>query len=93
MIKQKKTELIYLRALICISIVLIHLITTYTNDLQESDIEQLKLTFYVQNILIFATPSFIILSQLLTTLNYKKVTLSYLLTRFKYIFIPYLIMG
>lgn len=93
MVRQKKTELIYLRALICISIVLIHLITTYTNDLQEDDIEQLKLTFYVQNILIFATPSFIILSQLLTTLNYKKVTLSYLLTRFKYIFIPYLIMG
>lgn len=90
---KRKNELIYLRTLICISIVLIHLITVYTNDLQDNDLEQLKLTFYFQSILVFATPSFIILSQLLTTLNYDKLTLKYLFTRFKYIFIPYLAVG
>lgn len=93
MSKQKKTELIYLRAIICITIVMIHLITMYTNDLQDSDVAQLKLTFYIQNLLIFATPSFIILSQLLTTLNYNKINVSYLITRFKYILIPYLVLG
>ncbi|GGH52026.1 putative poly-beta-1,6-N-acetyl-D-glucosamine export protein [Phocicoccus schoeneichii] len=93
MSKQKKPELIYLRTFICIAIVLIHLITTYTNDLQDSDVDQLKLTFFIQNLLIFATPSFIILSQLLTTLNYKEINFNYLITRFKYILVPYLIMG
>ena len=93
MMKQNKTELIYLRTFICMLIVLIHIITNYTNDLHSSDLNQLKLTFYIQNIIIFATPSFIILSQLLTTLNYKQVTFRYLVSRFKYIFLPYLALG
>ena len=32
----------------------------------------LVLQFYIRNIVIFGTPCFIILSQLLTTLNYQK---------------------
>lgn len=88
-----KIELIYLRAFICMLIILTHIITQYMNGIESSDLSALKLVYYVQNIFIFGTPSFIILSQLLTTLNYQKITLGYLWTRFKYIFIPYLLIG
>ena len=90
---KKKTELIYLRAFICILIIVTHLLTQMMNDIDDTEINQLKLLYYVQNIVIFGTPSFIILSQLLTTLNYEKITFKYLWSRFKYIFIPYLTIG
>ena len=44
---------------------------------QMSD-SSLILQYYIRNIFIFGTPSFIILSQLLTTLNYESVTINYL---------------
>ncbi|WP_436861772.1 polysaccharide intercellular adhesin biosynthesis/export protein IcaC [Staphylococcus caeli] len=90
---KSKTELIYFRAIICMLIILTHIITQYMNNIDDTDLNALKLVYFVQNIFIFGTPSFIILSQLLTTLNYKAVTLNYLWTRFKYIFIPYLLIG
>lgn len=85
-----KIELIYFRAIICMLIILTHIITQYMNGIESTDLSALKMVYYIQNIFIFGTPSFIILSQLLTTLNYKKVSINYLWTRFKYIFIPYL---
>lgn len=88
-----KIELIYFRAITCMLIILTHIITQYMNGIESSDISALKLVYYIQNVFIFGTPSFIILSQLLTTLNYKKINVTYLWTRFKYIFIPYLLIG
>ena len=90
---RKKKELIYLRAFLCTMIVLTHILTQYMRDISGNDVSQLKVIYYVQNVFIFGTPCFIILSQLLTTLNYSELKINYLVTRFKYIFLPYLIMG
>ena len=88
-----KTELTYFRAFICILIVLVHILTQYMGHVEDSETSELKLLYYIQNIIIFATPSFIILSQLLTTLNYKTVDRHYLWKRVKYILCPYLLVG
>nr|WP_269430927.1 acyltransferase family protein [Staphylococcus carnosus] len=93
MVKNKKTELIYFRAFICMLIILTHVFTELLRNIEGNDISQLKLIYYVQNIFIFGTPSFIILAQLLVTLNYKELSIHYLWSRFKYIFIPYLTIG
>ncbi|AMY05881.1 poly-beta-1,6-N-acetyl-D-glucosamine export protein [Staphylococcus condimenti] len=93
MVKNKKTELIYFRAFICMLIILTHVFTELMRNIEGSDINQLKLIYYVQNMFIFGTPSFIILAQLLVTLNYKVLSIHYLWSRFKYIFIPYLTIG
>ena len=85
-----KTELTYFRAFICILIVLVHILTQYMGHMEDSETAELKLLYYIQNIIIFATPSFTILSQLLTTLNYKTVDRHYLWKRVKYILIPLL---
>lgn len=92
-INNTKIELIYFRAFICMIIILTHILTQYMQSIDDGNINGLKLIYYIQNIVIFGTPSFIILSQLLTTLNYKKVNFQYLWSRFKYIFIPYLMIG
>ncbi|GEP85096.1 intercellular adhesion protein C [Staphylococcus piscifermentans] len=91
--RNKKVELIYFRAFICMLIILTHVFTELMRSIDGTDINQLKLIYYVQNIFIFGTPSFIILAQLLVTLNYKKLSINYLWSRFKYIFIPYLMVG
>ncbi|MDR9833174.1 polysaccharide intercellular adhesin biosynthesis/export protein IcaC [Staphylococcus coagulans] len=91
--KAKKIELIYLRAVTCMIIIFTHLLTEYMRQINGNQIEQLKLIYYVQNIFIFGTPSFMILTQLLTTLNYTNVTLAYLWGRIKYIFLPYILIG
>ncbi|WP_232183260.1 acyltransferase family protein [Mammaliicoccus sciuri] len=86
-------ELIYLRTFLCLLIILTHVLTEFsiTNELDSSQIQKL---YWVRIVLIVGTPSFIILSQLLITLNYNKVLKSnYLKTRLQYILIPYLIVG
>lgn len=91
--KNRKIELDYFRAFLCMLIVLVHLITQYMNGIGDSDAQELKLVYYVQNIIIFGTPCFIMLSQMLTTMNYKQLNLNYLWSRFKYIVIPYFLVG
>ncbi|AID41541.1 polysaccharide intercellular adhesin biosynthesis/export protein IcaC [Staphylococcus xylosus] len=90
---KSKIELIYFRAFVCMLIILTHIITQYMQGIADSELSELKLIYYIQNIFIFGTPCFIILSQLLTTLNYKELKFDYLWSRFKYIFIPYLCIG
>ncbi|WP_416350040.1 acyltransferase family protein [Mammaliicoccus lentus] len=93
MIKRKRIEFIYLRTFLCLLIVLTHVMTEFsiTNEL---DSRQFQTLYWIRMIIIIGTPSFIILSQLLTTLNYnEKLTPGYLRVRLKYILIPYLIMG
>lgn len=91
--KKNRIELVYLRAFICVIIIITHLLTQIT--LQNGDLDRGSLIaqYYIRNIIIFGTPAFIILSQLLTTLNYEKVTTRYLTSRIKYILIPYFLMG
>lgn len=91
--KKNKLELVYLRAFICVIIIVRHLLTQITLENEQMSDSSLILQYYIRNIFIFGTPSFIILSQLLTTLNYESVTINYLFSRFKYIFIPYLLIG
>ena len=87
-----KKELVYFRTLVCILIIFTHILTLYIGSL-DVDINELKTLYYIQNTFIFGTPSFIILSQLLTTLNYRLINKSYLWNRFKYIFLPYILVG
>ena len=75
MTQNKKKKLIYLRAFLCTMIVLTHILTQYMRDISGNDVSQLKVIYYVQNVFIFGTPCFIILSQLLTTLNYSELKL------------------
>ncbi|ERE94834.1 polysaccharide intercellular adhesin biosynthesis/export protein IcaC [Staphylococcus aureus] len=91
--KKIRLELVYLRAIICAIIIITHLLTQITLKHENMEGGSLVLQFYIRNIVIFGTPCFIILSQLLTTLNYQKVTYRYLTTRVKYILIPYILMG
>ena len=93
MIKKNKIELVYLRTFTCMIIIVTHLLTQLTLEHEHLDEKSLQFLYYLRNFIIFGTPGFIMLSQLLTTLNYKQVNIQYLIKRFKYIFIPYLIMG
>ncbi len=90
---KKKKELIYLRAFLCVIIIVTHILTQYMRGIDGNDTAQLKVIYYAQNIFIFGTPCFIVLSQLLTTLNYSSLKLNYLTSRFKYIIMPYLLVG
>lgn len=72
--KKIRLELVYLRAIICAIIIITHLLTQITLKHENLEGGSLVLQFYIRNIVIFGTPCFIILSQLLTTLNYQKVT-------------------
>ncbi len=93
MSKGRYIEFIYLRTFLCLLIVLTHVFTEFTNTIEPDNL-QLQVLYWIRMILIIGTPSFIILSQLLTTLNYnEKLKTGYLRTRLKYILLPYLIMG
>ena len=80
---KNRLELVYLRTFICIIIIVTHLLTQITLEHEHLSGSSLVLQYYIRNIVIFGTPSFIVLSQLLTTLNYKSVSVQYLISRFK----------
>ncbi|GGI39463.1 acyltransferase family protein [Mammaliicoccus stepanovicii] len=93
MIKQKRTEFIYMRTFLCLLIVLTHILTEFSIT-NEPDDNQIKILYWIRMFFIIGTPSFIVLSQLLTTLNYNdKLKAGYLKSRLTYILIPYLLMG
>lgn len=88
-----KVELNHLRVMLCLSIILTHILTRYTIFL-EPDSLQLDTLYWIRNIFITATPAFIILSVLLTTLNYKKeLPKGYLVERIKYLLVPYILVA
>ncbi|WP_330994488.1 polysaccharide intercellular adhesin biosynthesis/export protein IcaC [Staphylococcus pseudintermedius] len=91
--RKTKLELVYFRAFTCMLIILTHIFTEFMRHLDTSNLAELKLIYYLQHIVIFGTPSFIILSQLLTTLNYETVNVNYIWSRVKYILLPYFIVG
>lgn len=88
-----KLELNYMRVFLCILIIITHILTQYTIQL-EPDNNQLSTLYWIRNGIIIATPGFIILSVMLTTLNYAdKLPARYLWQRVKYILIPYILIG
>ena len=88
-----KSELNYVRTILCVMIVITHILTQYA-IYTEPDENQIQTLYWFRNIVIVATPGFIILSQLLTALNYKnKLPENYLWQRIKYILIPYILIG
>lgn len=88
-----KQELSILRVIMCLFIVTTHLLTQYTISTEPDD-NQIRILFWIRNVIISATPGFIILSVLLTTMNYKHMLpKGYMLERIKYILIPYILIG
>lgn len=79
MIKKNKIELVYLRTFTCMIIIVTHLLTQLTLEHEHLDEKSLQFLYYLRNLIIFGTPGFIMLSQLLTTLNYKQVNIQYLI--------------
>ncbi|WP_170234616.1 acyltransferase family protein [Macrococcus equipercicus] len=92
-IKTPKTELNYLRIIFCLIIITTHILTEYTLNYQPDD-KQIKVIYWIRMAIIFGTPGFIMLSQLLVTMNYKAaLPKNYLSSRFSFIVVPYLIIG
>lgn len=88
-----KTELNYLRVILSVFIVLTHLLTQYAVS-TGPDENQIQVLYWIRNIFIVATPGFIILSVLLSTMNYReRLPENYLWNRVKFILVPYLMVG
>ncbi|UTH10223.1 acyltransferase family protein [Macrococcoides canis] len=89
----KKVELNYLRSILCVFVVVTHLFTQYSINTSPDD-KQIETLYWVRMLFIIGTPGFIMLSQVLITMNYKiKLPPNFLLQRIKYILIPYLFVG
>ncbi|MEB7673076.1 acyltransferase family protein [Staphylococcus equorum] len=90
---ERKMELTYSRAIFCIIIVILHTMTGFINDYHISHFQKMSVSF-IQVVLLFATPCFIILSEVLLGMRYSnKVPKNFLAKRAKYILIPYLLFG
>ncbi|WP_226957244.1 acyltransferase family protein [Staphylococcus equorum] len=86
-------ELTYSRAIFCIIIVILHTMTGFINDHHISHFQKMSASF-IQVVLLFATPCFIILSEVLLGMRYSnKVPKNFLAKRAKFILIPYLLFG
>ncbi|TDM12131.1 acyltransferase family protein [Macrococcus lamae] len=92
-VKPRRIELNYLRVFLCMLIITTHILTEYAVS-NEPDDFQIKVLYWIRMIVIVGTPGFIILSQLLVTLNYKEtLPRNYLISRVQFILLPYLVMG
>lgn len=92
-ILEKKLELTYARAIFCIVIVIVHAMTGFLNDHHISHIQKMGYSF-LQIVLLFATPCFIILSETLLGMRYSTYTpKNFFIKRVKYILVPYLFFG
>lgn len=90
---ERKIELTYARAIFCITIVIVHCLTGLVNDPHITSFEKISFSF-VQVILLFATPCFIILSEILLGMRYSNnIPKNFLLKRMKFILIPYVLFG
>jgi membrane-bound acyltransferase YfiQ involved in biofilm formation len=87
------SELFLIRTIACLGVVFIHSITVTVATYQLPDLT-VDIFRAIQMILMFATPTFIMISELLTAHAYPKNTpKGFLSKRFRFIFIPYLFMG
>lgn len=87
---QKKIELTYARAVFCILIVIVHSMTGFLNDSNITHNQKMIYSF-LQVVLLFATPCFIILSETLLGMRYSEyIPQKFFRKRVKFIIIPYL---
>ncbi|RIL49372.1 hypothetical protein BUY93_09185, partial [Mammaliicoccus fleurettii] len=89
----RKHEITYARAMFCLIIVAVHILSNYLRDVELQEQNRIIiLTFQI--LILFATPCFIILSESLISMVYKdKLPKNFLIKRFKYIMIPYFLIG
>lgn len=90
--KKYRLELNYVRVILCVLIVITHLLTEYTNA-HSNNQAQLETLYWIRMLLIFGTPGFLMLTQLIFTLNLHGLPDNYLRRRLQYVFIPYIVMG
>ncbi|WP_349409391.1 acyltransferase family protein [Pseudalkalibacillus sp. SCS-8] len=86
-------EIFLIRAVACIAVVVIHTLTVsvMNYDLPSTTEGPIR---YVQLLLMFATPTFILISEILVSHSYREGTpKGFLVKRMKYILLPYLFMG
>ncbi|PTI36928.1 hypothetical protein BU073_10780 [Mammaliicoccus vitulinus] len=89
----RKHEITYARAIFCLIIVAVHILSNYLRDVELQDSNRMIVLSF-QILILFATPCFIILSESLISMVYKdKLPQNFLLKRFKYIMIPYFLIG
>lgn len=90
--KKYRLELNYVRVLLCVMIVVTHVLTEYTNA-HSNNAAQLETLYWIRMLFIFGTPGFVMLTQLIFTLNLQGLPDNYLRRRLQYVFIPYIVMG
>jgi len=73
-------------------IVVTHVLTEYTNA-HINNAAQLETLYWIRMLVIFGTPGFLMLTQLIFTLNLQGLPDNYLRRRLQYVFIPYIVMG
>ena len=89
----RKFEITYARAIFCILVVLIHAFTEFLNDTEPTAFSH-NIAAFLRILLLFATPCFIILSELLLAMRYTdQLPKHFFLKRLKFIVIPYIIIG
>ncbi|SCS51870.1 acyltransferase family protein [Staphylococcus caeli] len=89
----KKLEITYARAIFCITIVALHSFPGLITDPNTSDFSQ-SLNSFIRIFLLFATLSFIILSEILLSMRYSEgLPKGFFLKRIKFILLPYLFIG
>lgn len=87
---KKKVELTYARAIFCITIVVVHAMTSFLNDPNITEFQKRSIS-YIQTLLLSATPCFIMLSETLLGMRYSKyIPKNFLTKRIKFILIPYI---
>ncbi|WP_010095157.1 acyltransferase family protein [Ornithinibacillus scapharcae] len=86
-------EVFFIRAIATLSVVLVHSITVTVNSYQ---LPALTVDIFrgIQMTLMFATPTFILISEILAAYSYpEKTPKGFLWKRFKFIFVPYMVIG
>lgn len=93
--KQYINEIFTIRAIACLSIVLLHSLNYAIDGYRESlsSIEFFSASGFGM-LLYFGTPTFILISEILIANSYKHhIPKGFLTKRFKYIFVPYIVMA
>lgn len=87
-------EIFFIRSLACISVVLIHALTTTLAHFYQQPDETREFLQSVQLLLMYGTPIFVFISEFVISYNYReRVPKGFLSKRFRFIFIPYMVMG
>ena len=90
---KKLTEIDMIRAIACLSVVYNHVITNY-QKFSGADFLDTTPFLIIRYMFLFATPIFILISITLLARSYPdKLPKNFLWTRFKYIFVPYALIG